>query len=232
MARLKYDRAIISHMSPARINATFTEKEIRYAYRKFRREFLQRKKEFEAAGMGQDGRLLDAAEVFGKTLVKSQKEAVVHALQEITRWLGSKESTVEGAIAADKKRLETLKAKGFKIRDTEELKRFGSFMREIRPYYDAVNRYEPEKVASMWNRVRKRDVNVTTRLYELAQNQNISIENVMRNFDWYAQNFDQIAKADLKIQHGKSKGRVRKKAWTAREISKRIGVYYGGGKSR
>ena len=225
MAKLKYDRARIAHMSPYRLQQEYSEQELHNAYRKFRREFLERKKAFAAAGMAEDGRLKDAAEVFDKTMVKSEKTAVVHALQEITKWLGSKESTPEGAIAADKKRLETLKAKGFKIKNVDELRKFGKFMNEIRPYYDAVNKYEPEKAAQMWNRVRKKDVNISTQLYQLAEEKNISIENVMRNFDWYAQNMDQIRKADLTVQRGRSKGRARKKKWTAKELSKRIGVY-------
>ena len=229
----KYNRQKMSHMSPYRLDATFSEKELRAAYTKFRSEFARRERAFAAAGMSDDERLTDMAEAVHTPVTKdTDKVALVHRVRELASWLDRKESTPEGAMEADKARLDTLKAKGFKIKDTNELKRFGKFMREIRPYYDSVNKYEPEKVARMWNKVRKKDVNVTTQIYEVAAAKNISIENVMRNFDWYEKNFDKIQQADLTIQHGRNKGQPRKKLWTMKELSKRIGLYDNGNTRR
>ena len=232
MAKLKYDREVIAHMSPYRIGVMFSEKEIRAADRKFRREFRQREKEWKAAGMGEDERITDPAEVFRPTLAKSDIEAVKHRLQAMTRWLGQKESTVQGAIDADKERLKTLRAKGYKIKNAQELKNFGKFMKSIRPFFDDVNRYKPEIIQKLWNRAKKQDVNIVTQLYSLAGENNISVENVMRNFDFYQKNLAAIEQAAKQGGLKTKKGRNRVKAWTAKEISKKLGLYYAKGNKR
>lgn len=232
MAKLKYDRETIAHMSPYRIGIMFTEKEIRAADRKFRRQFRERVKEWEASGMGEDERITDPAEVFLPTMAKSDIEAVKHRLQSLARWLGQKESTVQGAIEADKSRLQTMRAKGFKIKNAQELKKFGKFMDSIRPVFDDVNRYNPEVISKLWNKAKKQDINIVTQLYNMAEANNISVENVMRNFEFYEQNLSKIQQAAKENKFRTRKGGKRVKAWTAREISKELGLYYAKGNKR
>lgn len=232
MAKLKYDRETIAHMSPYRLGIVFTEKEIRAADRKFRRQFRERVKEWEAAGMGEDRRITGPKEIFGPTLAKADIQDVTHRLQDMARWLGWKESTPEGAMDADMRRIQTLRAKGFKIKNIDELKKFSDFMESLRPVYDNINRYNPEQVFSLWNRARKKDINIVTQLYNVAAANNISIENVMRHFDFYSQNLDRIQQAAKENMFRTRKGGKRVKAWTAREISKKLGLYYAKGNKR
>lgn len=226
MAKLKYDREVIARMSPYRIGIMFSEKEIRAADRKFRRQFRERVKEWEAAGMGEDKRITGPEEIFGPTLAKADIQEVTHRLQIMARWLGYKESTPVGAMDSDMRRIRTLNAKGFKIKDPDELKKFSDFMESLRPVYDNINRYKPEQVQTLWNRARKKDINIVTQLYNLAAANNISIENVMRNFEFYEQNLVKIQQAAKENMFRTRKGKKRVKAWTAREISKKLGLYY------
>lgn len=228
----KYNLDIIANTSPYRLMTKYSEKELRGAYRKFRIQFLQREKLWAAAGMADDGRLKEAAEVYRQTLRKADVTAVAHALHELTKWLRSAESTPEGAKAADMRRLRTLQDKGFKIKNVDELKKFGQFMESVRPFFDSVNRYSQEAVASLWKRARKVDINAIQDVYSLANYQNISLYNIISNYEFYASNYERIRTADLTIQHGQRKGQQRKKQWTARDIAKRIGVYSVNGKIR
>lgn len=209
--RLKYDPAIISHSSPATIRRMYTDKEIRAAYQKFRRQFRGRVKEFEASEYAGSGVLDDAAEVFGNTGRTWDVVAVVHALQEITRWLQTATSSVEGMRKADQRRLQTLQDKGLTmIKTPQDLRDFGRFMKSVRPYFDKQH-YSSDQAVE---------------LFDYAQENNISIPNLQKHFKFYVDHIDEITEADLSVQAGKNRGKVRKKAWTARQLAERLDLDY------
>lgn len=209
--RLKYDPAIISHSSPATIRRMYTDKEIRAAYQKFRKQFRGRVKEFEASEYAGSGVLDDAAAVFGNTGRTWDIVAVVHALQEITKWLQTATSSVEGMRIADQRRLQTLQDKGLTmIKTPQDLRDFGRFMKSVRPYFDKQH-YSSDQAVE---------------LFDYAQENNISIPNLQKHFKFYVDHIDEITETDLSVQVGKNRGKARKKAWTARQIAERLDLDY------
>lgn len=214
--RLKYDPAIISHSSPATIRRMYSDKEIRAAYAKFRKQFRGRVKEFEASEYAGSGVLDDAAAVFGNTGRTWDIVAVVHALQEITKWLQTATSSVEGMRIADQRRLQTLQDKGLTmIKTPQDLRDFGRFMKSVRPYFDKQH-YSSDQAVE---------------LFDYAQENNISIPNLQKHFKFYVDHIDEITEADLSVQVGKNRGKARKKAWTARQIAERLDLDYDGTES-
>ena len=192
----------------------FTDKEIRAAYSKFRKQFRQRMKEFEESEYAGSGVLDEAREVFGPTGNKAEILSIIHRLQSITKWLQTAESTVEGMREADRKRIETLQDKGMSaIQTPADLINFGKFMKAIRPYFDK-QRYNSEQAVE---------------LFEFAQINNVSIPNLQRHFKWYVENQAEIEEADLSPRTGKNRGKVRKKSWTAKQLSDRLGLDYDNG---
>ena len=209
---LKYDRRKIGIMSLHTIRRTFTEKEIRAAYKKFRKEFRERVREMDSSEYAKTDRWEDAKEVFLPAQTKAPIEAVTASLYEITRWLNNDYNTVEGMRKADAKRLETFRLKGYtSIKSKEDLIKFGKFMRSIRPYFDAQNPYSER---------------ATAELFEFAISNNISIPNIMSNYSFYLKNLDRVMESDLTIKSGRKRGMRKSKAWTAKQLAKELKLRY------
>lgn len=209
--RLKYDPAVISHLSPSRIESMFTEKEIRAAYNKFRNEYRKRRSEIQASDYADSPVFQDADEVFLPTGRNMGPVARIHALQEITRFLQSKESSLAGLKEADDRRIRNLQDKGLDIIKTpQDLRNFGQFMKSVKPYFDKM-KYDSDQAAT---------------LYEYAIMDNISLDNIKKHYSFYVENLEEIGERDLSIKRGQHKGERRKKAWTAKQLAKELGVPY------
>ena len=209
--RLKYDPAVLAHSSPRTIRSMYIDKELHAAYTKFRREYRKRLKEINASEYAGSQIFEDASVVFGQTGRSWEPTAMVHALQEITKFLQSKESTLEGLREADQKRIQRLQEKGMDMIQTpEDLRKFGRFMDAIRPYFDR-QRHNSDQAAD---------------LYNFAQMNNISIPNIKAHFGFYLEHLDEITETDLSILVGKNRGKRRKKPWTAKQLADKLGLDY------
>ena len=205
---VKYNRALMSVMSPYTLMNTYSEKELRNAYDKFRREFREREKEFAASEYADSETIQDARKAFTPTLKNEDITAVVHKIPEITRWLESKTSTVEGMIDADRERIKTLQLKGYDFVQTkEDLKMFGEFMKEVRPFFTAQSKYSER---------------ATIELYQFALDNNISLANIKKHYSFFYNNLDVILDTDFTTRTG----RAPKKPLTAKQISDKLGLEY------
>lgn len=209
---VKYNRAKMSVMSPYTLMHSYTEKELRNAYAKFRREFRQREKEFKASEYADSEVIQEAHASFSPTLASEDITAVVHKIPEITRWLESKTSTVEGMLDADAQRIKTMQLKGYDfIQTRDDLKTFGKFMAEVRPYFSAQSKYSER---------------ATAELYQFALDNNISLANIKRHYGWYYRHLDDILEADLTTRTG----HVPKKPLTAKQLADKLGLEYRSGR--
>lgn len=173
----------------------YTVKELRKEYRKMRKEAKKRIKQIKEVGYG-DSQIIENKEYLDKNPSNLSKRELASFLSYTASFLNSDLSTVEGQERQRQGVIETFRDMGYTAIDAKNFDEFGKFMKRMHTYIK--------------NKVISSDVVVD--LYNTAKEQNISVRNIERNYEWYAENLDDIKELELNPD--------RKRKYTATELKK------------
>lgn len=185
----------INNYNSVVLRRKYTVKELRSEYRKLRKEAKARIKAIEKAGYG-DSQVLENKEFLEENPSRLNKRELSSYLSYTASFLNSDLSTVEGQERQRQGVIETFHDMGYTAIDAKNFDEFGKFMKRMHTYIK--------------NKVISSDVVVD--LYNTAKEQNISVRNIERNYEWYAENLEDIKELELNPD--------RKRKYTATELKK------------
>lgn len=178
MAKQK-TKSIIS-MDPADLSS-LSGSDLRQAYRQVWDVARHRVSAFKSKGLTQaiPGKYKQG--VPGLRDLKTESN-IRQALREAAAWMRGTTSTVSGYERAEPSRLEKLRHDtGIDFQSQEEINRFDRFMKEVRERYKEM-KYKPSDDA--------------IDLFEQAQRLNINENQLLKNFDYWADHIDDLREAE------------------------------------
>lgn len=175
----------------------YSAKELRDEYRKMRKEAKERIKELKSSGY-EDAQILDNKDYLQKNPSNMTKRELASYLSYTASFLNSKYSTIEGQEERRKGVLQAFYDMGYTNINAKTINSFGKYMDRMRVYVES-------KVISS---------DVLLDVYDTAIGTNISMKNVERNIEFYAENIDSIKDLNLNPE--------RKRKYTATELRKKL----------
>lgn len=177
---MKYKTKQLISMDPDRLNQ-LSGSELRQAFRQVRDVLRHRRTAFQAKGLTQavPGRYKSG--IPGLRDLKSETD-IRQALREATAWMRGTTSTVSGYERAVPSRIEKLRHDtGIDFQNQEQINKFDRFMKEVRDRYKEM-KYKPSDDA--------------LDLFEQAQRLKINENQLLKNFEYWADHIDDLREAE------------------------------------
>ena len=178
-ARLTYD---FSWYTPSEIKAKLEAggdlaKEVRKEYTRLRDISQKRLKRLAAAGYTNTEVYQRNVKHYPKLKDIKSKSELAQRLSDLSRFVGSSQSTVKGIKSREQKTLETLKESGYTFVNESNLKDFGDFMEQYR-----------DQLLDM-----DYDSGDAAELYRIVEKHGLDPDKVAQDFEWYLDNLEKAA---------------------------------------
>ena len=145
-APLLYDRELYQSGTSQLV---FTEKEARQEYARLRRLANKRLAALERAGLSEARSLRNYPASFESMRGSSERE-VRRALEDVSRFMSLKTTTVRGIQSTQRKALDTLHKHGYDFVNKDNLESFGRFMEAARQHTYNKKAFDSERAAAYY----------------------------------------------------------------------------------
>lgn len=193
IARPTYD---VGWYTPSEIKAKLEaggdlEREVRKEYTRLRDISQKRLKRLKAAGYADTDVYKKNVKHYPKLANIKSKSELAQRLSDLSRFVGSSQSTVKGLKERERKVLQTLRENGYKYIDESNLSDFGEFMEYYRDMKYDLEGYDSGDAAD---------------LYTVVEKNKLDADTVKEDFDFWLQNVDEAKKIrKAKRRTGKTK---------------------------
>ena len=193
IARPTYD---VGWYTPSEIKAKLEaggalEREVRKEYTRLRDISQKRLKRLKAAGYSDTDVYKKNVKHYPKLANIKSKSELAQRLSDLSRFVGSSQSTVKGLKERERKVLKTLRENGYKYIDESNLSDFGEFMEYYRDMKYDLEGYDSGDAAD---------------LYTVVEKNKLDADTVKEEFDFWLQNVDEAKKIrKAKRRTGKTK---------------------------
>jgi hypothetical protein len=182
MARIARPTYDVGWYTPSEIKAKLEaggslEKEVRKEYTRLRDISQKRLKRLAAAGYTNTEVYQRNVNHYPKLKDIKTKSELAQRLSDLSRFVGSSQSTVKGIKSREQKTLETLKESGYTFVNESNLKDFGDFMEQYR-----------DQLLDM-----DYDSGDAAELYRIVEKHNLDPDKVAEDFEWYLDNLEKAA---------------------------------------
>lgn len=179
VARPTYD---VNWYTPSEIKAKLEaggdlEKQVRKEYTRLRDISQKRLKRLAAAGYTNTEVYQRNVKHYPKLKDIKSKSELAQRLSDLSRFVGSSQSTVKGIRSRDQKTLQSLKESGYDFVNESNLKDFGDFMEQYRAQLLDMD-YDSGDAAE---------------LYRIVEKHNLDPDKVAQDFEWYLDNLEKAA---------------------------------------
>ena len=179
IARPTYD---VNWYTPSEIKAKLDaggdlEKEVRKEYTRLRDISQKRLKRLSAAGYSNTEVYQRNVHHYPKLKDIKTKSELAQRLSDLSRFVGSTQSTVKGLKAREQKALETLRESGYTFVNESNLKDFGDFMEQYR-----------DQLLDM-----DYDSGDAAELYRIVEKHGLDPDKVAEDFEFYLDNLEKAA---------------------------------------
>lgn len=179
IARPTYD---VNWYTPSEIKAKLEaggdlEKEVRKEYTRLRDISQKRLKRLAAAGYANTDVYQKNVHHYPKLKDIKTKSELAQRLSDLSRFVGSTQSTVKGLKAREQKTLESLKESGYTFVNESNLKDFGDFMEQYR-----------DQLLDM-----DYDSGDAAELYRIVEKHRLDPDKVAEDFEFYLDNLEKAA---------------------------------------
>lgn len=182
MARIARPTYDVNWYTPSELKAKLEaggdlEKQVRKEYTRLRDISQKRLKRLAAAGYTNTEVYQRNVKHYPKLKDIKTKSELAQRLSDLSRFVGSSQSTVKGIKSREQKTLETLKESGYTFVHESNLKEFGDFMEQYR-----------DQLLDM-----DYDSGDAAELYRIVEKHNLDPDKVAEDFEWYLDNLEKAA---------------------------------------
>ena len=179
VARPTYD---VNWYTPSELKAKLEaggdlEKQVRKEYTRLRDISQKRLKRLAAAGYTNTEVYQRNVKHYPKLKDIKSKSELAQRLSDLSRFVGSSQSTVKGIKAREQKTLQSLKESGYGFVNESNLKDFGDFMEQYR-----------DQLLDM-----DYDSGDAAELYRIVEKHGLDPDKVAEDFEWYLDNLEKAA---------------------------------------